>query len=181
MNENENRESVVRISLIDVLYGVVLGYGFYFFDQADTMVSYIRFFFAYAVIIVDWIYVHRLYWGWEYKYNSFLVIDIFTLFFLSRLVRTATTSGGSDPNYWLWISALFITYFVWDIVSKWKRLPSEHDKRYSMVGDLVAATIFVLFYAYSLQSTILFNVVAIIIYLIAVLTWFKKIPQPSVK
>jgi hypothetical protein len=51
MSEETYSKSLVRISLIDVMYGVVLAYGFGFFDQTDTTIDYIRFFFAYAVII----------------------------------------------------------------------------------------------------------------------------------
>ena len=80
MNKEKNRKSTVRISLIDVMYGVVLAYGFGFFDQADTVIDYLHFFFAYAVIIIDWIYVHSLYWGWEYKYNSFFLLLYFDTF-----------------------------------------------------------------------------------------------------
>jgi len=179
MNKGENRESAVRISLIDVMYGVVLAYGFNFFDQASIAADYFRFFFAYAVIIIDWIYVHRLYWGWEYKYNSFFILDIIVLFLMSRLLYTSTISH--DPYYWLWMSGLFMVYLIWDVLSKCRHLPSEYDWRYSIGGDTFAAimflAIYILFLKDILQPTISLNILMIIVYIIAILTWFKPLPQ----
>lgn len=42
MNIGKGRESAVRISLLDVMYGVVLAYGFGFFDQASMTIDYLR-------------------------------------------------------------------------------------------------------------------------------------------
>jgi hypothetical protein len=181
VNIGKGRESAVRISLLDVMYGVVLAYGFGFFDQASMTIDYFRFFFAYAVLIVDWIYVHSLYWGWEYKYNSFLILDIGILFTMSRLLNTSIT--GQSPCYWLWMSALFAIYVTWDIVSKRKGLPSEYDWRYSIGGDLFGAIAFLVFYILLLKgkfqpTSIPLIVGTIVVYIIAVRAWFRKLPHP---
>jgi len=172
------KESATKISLVDVMYGVVLAYGFSFFDRASTTIDYIRFFFAYTVIIIDWIYVHSLYWGWEYKYNSFLLLDMGILFTISRLLHTSTSV---TPHYLLWLSILFMFYFIWDVISKIKDLPSEYDWVYSMIGDAFAAIAFFVFWFLSWSNKIQFNVfwsvIAIVIYVIALLTWFKKFPK----
>ena len=181
MDKGRGKESAVRISLLDVMYGVVLAYGFGFFDQASMLTDYILFSFAYAIIIVDWIYVHSLYWGWEYKYNSFLILDIGILFTMSRLLSTST--AGHSLCYWLWMSVLFAIYVTWDIVSKRKGLPSEYDWRYSIGGDLFATIAFLVFYILLLKGKFQPNSIPLIVgtiavYIIAVLTWFKKLPQP---
>lgn len=176
-NKEESKESVVRISLVDVMYGVVLAYGFSFFDQAKTFTGYFRFFFAYIVIIIDWIYVHRLYWGWEYKYNSFFLLDMSVLFTISRLLHTST---AQSPYYLLWMSILFLLYVTWDLLSKYKGLPSKYDWRYSIGGDLFGCIVFlILFLSLTdrMQSTVFWNIVMFIVYVGAVLNWFKKIPE----
>ena len=171
----EGKESAVRISLVDVLYGIVLGYGFTYFDQAHSAIDYLRFFFAYFVIIVDWIYVHRLYWGLKYKYNSILLLDIGVIFTISRILHTST---NESINYFLWLGVLFGFYVAWDIVSNIQQIGTEYDWRYSVVGDFVAGTIFIVIWwalkSAALGHTIGIHIVVLIIYLIVLTTWFKK-------
>lgn len=181
MNKGKSRESAVRISLLDVMYGVVLAYGFGFFDQASMPIDYFRFFFAYAVLVVDWIYVRSLYWGWEYKHNSFLILDMGILFTMSRLLNTSTI--GHSPCYWLWMSALFAIYVTWDIVSKRKGLTTEYDWRYSIGGDLFGAIAFSVLYILLLKGNFQPNSIplivgTIVIYIIAVRAWFGKLRRP---
>jgi len=141
--KDADKESAVRSSLLDVMYGVVLAYGFNFFDKAGDFTDYFRFFFAYAVVVIDWIYVHRLYWGAEYK-NIFLVLDISILFSISRLLLTST---AHTPDYYLWLSILFIFYVAWDVISMFdKQLPSQYDWRYSVSGDVFASIVFFAFW-----------------------------------
>lgn len=173
-----DKESAVRISLIDVIYGVVLAYGFSFFDNANKTIDYILFFFAYSVVIIDWIYVHRLYWGWEYKYNTFFLLDICVLFSISRLLYTSTSNY---IDYWLWMSILFFLYTIWDIFAKLKKMPSKYDWRFSTVADLLAAIIFLCFYIIfltNIQKPVMqHHIFMIIVYVIAVFMWFKKSPK----
>lgn len=185
-------KSAVRISLLDVMYGVVFAYGFGFFDQANTLTHYILLVFAYVVIVIDWIYVHIPYWGWKKYKNVFLISDILILFIISRLFSTSIQKCNY-PNYyyWLWMAFLFLIYFIWDVLAKKKRLPTEYDLRYPMAGDLLTSIAFFTFFILRWQNIlepntfsklILVNVIPIdtipiIIYIIAFLTWLKKLPQ----
>lgn len=182
MDDNTSRESKVRFSLIDVMYGVVLAYGFNFFDQAKEFPDYFRFFFAYAVFIIDWIYVHRLYWGWEY-YNIFLVLDIGILFAISRLLFTST---AKTPNYFLWLAVLFTIYVVWDIVSKVKNLPSQYDWRYCIAGDIFASVTFIVLWVMALKGILQTNAIfwsagPVTVFVVAFFSWFKKMPAIQTK
>jgi len=194
MNKNDDdKESVVRISLLDVMYGVVLAYGFNFFDKAEDCTDYFRFFFAIAVFVVDWVYVHSIYWEAEYKKNFFLMLDIGILFSISRLLSTST---ASTPNYFLWLSMLFILYVFWGIMVS-DKLPSRFDWHYGYAGDGCAAVLFFLFWISSitkqfflfrivsmiasitkLSESFIMTVLALIVYfLIVKYTWFKKAPK----
>ena len=176
----EHKDDAVRISLVDVLYGVVLGYGFTYFDKASTGIDYFRFFFAYFVIMIDWIYVHRLYWGWEYKYNSILLLDIGVIFTISRLLHTSTNESS---YYFLWIAVLFGLYVAWDIVSKIKELPTEYDWIYSIVGDSIAGLLFLgIWYGVTsaiIQQTPIMHGIVFLVYVFAVAAWFKKSPKAA--
>jgi hypothetical protein len=171
----KGKDSAVRISLVDILYGVVLGYGFGYFDQANSGIEYLRFFFAYFIIIVDWIYVHKLYWGMEYKYNSILLLDIGVIFTFSRMLHTST---NESVNYFLWLGVLFGFYVAWGIISKIQQLMTEYDWRYLVVGYFVAGIIFIILWwalkSTDLEPTIGIHIAVVIIYLIALTTWFKK-------
>jgi len=178
MNNKKTRESAVRISLIDVMYGVTLAYGFTFIDKAVDYSDYFRFFFAYMVFIVDWIYVHRLYWGWEYS-NKFLLLDIGVLFTISRLLFTST---AKTPQYFLWLSVLFGFYIAWDIVSKYDKQNSQYDWYYSIAGDITASVLFAVLWLLSFKgmliATDLFAIAGpMIIYTCVVLSWFKKVSR----
>lgn len=170
---DDQRESAVRISLVDVVYGIVLAYGFNFFDQLRAPVQYAQFAFAYTVIILDWIYVHRLYWGWEYKYNSFLVLDLASLFVMSRVLAA---SVGGEHTFVAWMSALFAVYVVWDVVANAKGLPCPYDWRWGLTGDLIAA---ILLAVVSLAMRFPFPLTfaaGVVGYFAAFATWFKKAP-----
>jgi len=178
-NNHKNIESAIRLSLIDVMYGVVIAYGFTFFDKANTFTAYFRFFFAYAIFIIDWLFVHRLYWRWSGYHNYFLILDLIVVFTISRLLHT---SVEQTPSYLLWLSILFMVYIVWDIISRIKNLSSDYDWRYSISGDLLAAVVFLIGWILSLKEVVsqdntLLNVGIVIVYFIAFLLWFKKVPE----
>ncbi len=177
----KKRERSVRISLVDMMYGIVLAYGFTFFDNANSSVDYFRFFFAYFIIIIDWLYVHNLYWGWEYEHNFIFLLDLSIIFSMSRLIHTSVSGG--DFTFWFWLALLFFFYLIWDILSRYKKLPSEYDWRFSIAGDLFGVIFyvifFILFFEDVLPSTILWNVIMFIVYIGVVFTWFKKNPKKS--
>jgi hypothetical protein len=177
MNKNDDdKESVVRISLLDVMYGVVLAYGFNSFDKAQDCSDYFRFFFACAVFVVDWVYVHRLYWGAEYK-NILLLLDIGILFSISRLLSTST---AHTPNYFMWLAILFIFYVVWDYVMFKVDKSSSNDFISDVKADGIGCIIF-LFIFWKAPSIIamqygnvFLNVGTLIVYSIVFLGWFFK-------
>ena len=177
---NQDKESSFRISLIDVLYGVVLAYGFRFFDEGHTALDYFRFVFTYLIIIIDYLYVHKRYWESGYRYNVLLAADVLVIFIFSRLF---SLSISDNPQYWVWMSGLFLTYVVWDIYSKLHDVAAKHDWRYSIAGDLFATIsillLYILLYINILQPTIWWHLIVIIVwtliaYAIACQTWFKK-------
>ena len=169
------KDSAVRLSLLDVLYGVVLGYGFTYFDKADSIIGYFRFFFSYIIIIIDWIYVHRFYWKKEYKFDSLLFIDIGVIFTISRILYTSTSDS---PNYFLWLSILFLWYIAWDIFSKRKELSSEYNWKYALAGDIFASLCYALFWIATLYRYMtnlwVANIGIIVIYSVAFACWLKK-------
>ncbi len=102
----------MQINLLDVMYGVVLSYGFNFFGSAVLSYQRILFFLSYALILADWIFVHELYSAVEYKNKFLFFFDIIILFFVSRLIATSVLSVDSFLR-WIWI--LFLSYFLWDL------------------------------------------------------------------
>ena len=195
MNKEKVRESAVRISLLDVMYGVVFAYGFRFFDQASMPIDYVRFFLAYAVITVDWIYVHPLYWGWKNEKdeknknysNWFLMIDMGVLFTISRMLRTSTT--GYSPCYWsscywFWILGLFAIYAIWDFALRGKGVEPQYWCD-SIIGDLFGAIVFLAFYILLLKGKLqpedFLTGMTVFVYFIVALIWFKKFPPTLLK
>ncbi len=167
-----SKESSIRISLIDLLYGIVLAYGFNYFESAHTFTGYFRFFFSYLIIIIDWIYVHQLYWGKDYKSNILLILDIGVIFSISRLLLN---SSNESPLFFLWLSILFGFFSLWVLFSK-KFILSEYDWKFLFLGDMFACTFYFGIWLCPVHNLFLFNIALIIIYLIAFSTWFKKVP-----
>ena len=175
LNRSNRKESAVRISLVDVMYGVVLAYGFNFFDAAETTPDYIRFFLAYIVIIVDWTYVHWIYWDWGYKRNLFFVLDLSLLFVMSRLLYTSTTQS---QYYSLWLSGIFFLYAVWDAASYHYRVPSDYSWRHAVAGDICGFAAFgflgTLSLVHNWSDTVWFEIAVVVIYSGCVMSWFRK-------
>lgn len=177
MKVDERKESAIRLSLIDVIYGVVLTYGFQYFDQINWWVSYLLFGFAYLIIIIDWLYVHTRYWGEKYK-NIVFSLDVCILFLFSRLIYT---SFKGDSMFWFWLSIVFVFYAFWDWASQRMHMSSKYDWRYSLAGDLfgfVAMLGFYLFKAYKLLFINPWILSGAIFYIIVLPTWF--IPKDDV-
>jgi len=65
------REGKIRLSLIDVMYGVIMGYGFNFFvDKDPTDATLVLFVFAIITIVFDWVFVHKPYWKSPETYTN---------------------------------------------------------------------------------------------------------------
>ncbi len=102
----------LQINLLDVMYGVVLAYGFNFFDRSLHPYNKILFFLFYTIVLVDWIFVHDLYSQFEYKNKILFFVDAAILFLVSRVIASSVLL----PNFYLrWLSALFFAYFAWDL------------------------------------------------------------------
>jgi hypothetical protein len=123
----------LRISLVDLVYGAVIGYGFDRFDVAD--VDYLKWFLGLLVVSIDWIYVHRKYCEWDYKYNSVFIFDMAILFLMSRLFSSSTF-------FWIWMGLIFLCYFIWDFLAKQFGVLERKEFIYSLIADLVSAGIF---------------------------------------
>jgi len=168
------KKSLARTSMIDVIFGVVIAYGFMFFDKAATTTDYIRLVLVYAIIIFDWVYVSLPYDGREYKHNSFFLLDIVTLFVISRLL---CTSIGDNPYYWLWMAGLFTLYAGWDTMAKKERLEPKYNYNWSIAGDLFTAIAF--FVSFLLlkngifQDGLLYTLAMLPIYIVVLIAWNK--------
>lgn len=150
----ENREAAVgfigegkiRLSLIDVVYGLVIGYGFNFFVDKDP-VGFTPFLFllAISVIVCDWLFVHKPYWNEPQEYtNGPFVIDLCILLIFACLIRFAMRPPYSGVLFAM--GAMFLLYALWDMVfgenlkgRKWRR---------DFVWDLVAAVAFFLLWKF---------------------------------
>ena len=181
MDEKTNIKSdVVAITLTDVMYAVVLAYGFNLIDQANDFSDYFRFVFAYMVLVVDWIYTHQLYPGWKYNKN-FMTLDVIILFVISRLLFASTVNNS---YYFFWFSILFILYVVWAIAAKITKRDSQYDWRYCIASNSFGSITFLALWILSTKRVVQIEnpfwiVSSVFVYIIIVLSWFKENPKRS--
>src|SRR4030042_3826050 len=111
----ENMDNKINISFLDILYAAVLSFGLNSISNIDSGLKGFTFIFVCVIIIADWKYVHKAYWGWEYKYSIFLIVDLLILLVISKLFY----ESAIDPknNFWNWLFILSIIYAFWDIIS----------------------------------------------------------------
>ncbi len=163
------------LSLINVMYGVVFAYGFNFFDIAKTPFDYFRFFFAYAVLVIDWIYSHHTYSDEKYNRNV-LVLDFAVLFSFSRLLNTST---ADNPSYFFWLFIIFAIYLIWDRISQKDKVISGYSWKYCLIGDSIGAIGYLVFWKLFISNsfspnTFVWSALSVIVYLLAFSFWFKK-------
>jgi hypothetical protein len=139
-------EGKIRLSLIDVIYGLVIGYGFNFFVDKDPVgFTPILFLLVILVIVCDWLFVHKPYWKEPQEYsNGPFVLDLCILLIFSCLVRFALRPPHSGVLFAM--SAMFLFYALWDVTfgDRLKGRRWRHD----FVWDLVAAVAFFLLWKF---------------------------------
>ena len=166
---------ILDVSLTDTMYGVVFAYGFNFFDTVKNPEDYLRFFFAYLILVIDWIYTHHTYH--KEKYNKeLLLLDLGVLFVFSRLLFYSTKN---TPEFLLWLSILFGIYIGWDFLSKEAGIKVGFDWLFGLYGDIVAGLVFLgIWICYQTKiingQYLLWTIIPIIAYGLTLITWFKK-------
>jgi len=107
-------EGKIRLSLIDVIYGVIMGYGFNFFvDRDPTDVTLVLFLLTMSAIVSDWLFVHKPYWSHPGSYTNVpFLIDLMILLSFAFMIRFAV----KEPNngLLLCLAAVFTLYSIWD-------------------------------------------------------------------
>jgi hypothetical protein len=166
----------VRISLVDLVYGAVIGIALERFDASGTWMDWARWGFAFLVVSLDWVYVHRKYWEWDYKNNGVFVLDMMILFFMSRLF-------SPSASYWLWMALIFSCYSIWDYLARKFALLTAKEFRFSLCVDLVSMVIFLAVYLLTARSIIasrpVINLVLMAVYGVAVVFWYYGSESPS--
>ena len=142
----EPDEGKIRLSLIDVVYGLVIGYGFNFFVDKDP-VSFTPFLFLLVILVIvcDWLFVHKPYWSEPKSYtNGPFVIDLCILFLFACMIRFAARPPYSGVLFAL--AMMFLLYALWDVAF------GEHLRgrlwKHDLVWDLVGAGTFLLLWKY---------------------------------
>ncbi len=130
----------IQFNLLDVMYGVVLSYGFNFFGAASSVSSKIFFFLSYLIVIVDWIFIHELYSEIEYKSRVLFFSDIAVLFFVSRVIAA---SVASPEAFFMWMWILFASYFFWDFVAC-RVIPPERWASFKLSDFLTSVFFFIM-------------------------------------
>lgn len=109
-------EGEIRLSLSDVIYGVVLGYGFNILAERDPSgMPPLLFALVVWIIISDWSFVHLQYWRQKQNYTFWpFVIDLAILLSFAIMVRFALKPEHSYLPFMIGI--MFTLYALWDIV-----------------------------------------------------------------
>lgn len=143
------REGKIRLSLIDVIYGVIMGYGFNFFvDRDPTDITFVLFLLTMAAIVTDWLFVHKPYWQNPDKYTNLpFLIDLIILLTFAFMIRFSVKPPQTGVLFCFGVT--FSLYTVWDVIY---REPLKNQGR-SWLRDSVfdgsAAITFFLLWRYS--------------------------------
>jgi len=172
----------IGLSLVDVIYGVIFAYGFNFLADAVNFYDYFRFFFAYLILIIDWLYSHQTYQKNIYEKN-FIILDLLILFAFSRII---TYSTSNNPVFYFWIGFAFIIYLIWDKISQKLWQKSFRQFITNALGDGLGALGFIIIWFLINQQIIALNnsivsAISLIIYLIAISFWYLKPKQKIIK
>jgi hypothetical protein len=129
-------EGEIRLSLADVIYGVVLGYGFNILAERDPSgVPPLCFALVVWIIVSDWSFVHLQYWRQKENYTFWpFVIDLAILLSFAVMVRFALKPDHSYLPFL--ISIMFALYAMWDVVfGRWLRDRNWGRDLFLMLGE----------------------------------------------
>jgi hypothetical protein len=190
----ETETGKIRISILDVMYGVVLTYGFSYYDQIQPGPELFRFIFSYLIIIYDFLYVHEQYWKRDYPI-LWLFIDIVILFSFTRIIAN---SVGQSNQFYFWLFFLFLFYAIWDVSNihytkrTGDRTISYEDMKLTLATDVTAMIAYLSLGVYlavpeigspslreiisthHLASQWVFSVLALLIFCLAARQWWKS-------
>jgi hypothetical protein len=143
----EPMDGKIRLSLIDIVYGLVIGYSLNFFvDRDPSSLTPFLFLLVMSVIICDWLFVHKPYWRKSHKYtNGPFVLDICILFVFACMIRFAAKPPHSGVL--IAMGTMFLLYAWWDIVFGEYLIKGRSWKR-DLCWDLLGAVAFFLLWKY---------------------------------
>ncbi len=111
------RDGRIRLSLIDIIYGLVIGFGFNFFvDRGEEPIEILLFICCVIAIACDWIFIHQDYWEepGDYGFAPF-IIDLAILLCFTFMIRWAIKDDHHELVL-LTMSWIFGLYASWDFV-----------------------------------------------------------------
>jgi len=177
----DDRFSQVRVTIIDVMYAIVAGYGLEAVDAAVEPIDFLLVFFAYFVLVKDWIQEHTRYRDVEFS-SIIFVADLAILFTITRMFKYAACH---DTWFYGWAACLFLIYLAWDIVLKADITRNGYSWKLSACGDFFGVLSFVsvtylLTYEVHGEAKIWLMTTAFpIVYGLAFFSWRKRIPNAS--
>jgi len=170
-----------RLSLVDVMYGVILTYGFATVDQVKgfEIIPVLKYIFAYSIIIIDWVHAHEVYSREGYSSNIIFILDLIILFIISRLIKSSVSS--SQFSFWIFMGALFFLYSTWDFLMLKINKKSEFNFINELKADLFNCLICLVFvltihFKFIRDEIFLFLIFAVM-YIITVIIWERRIKK----
>ena len=168
-----------KLSLVDIIYGVVIGYGYSRFEYIDAPIEYLSFGLSIVIIIVDYIYIHKLYAGEEYESNFKFIMDVLILFTISRIMNGAVHISDNKNGFWFWLAIYFLFSTFWDI----SFIRTKDILRNWKVIAICDGVVFFIFLSiFSILQLELVSrgfsllIVSMIIYTVTIYLWLRKTP-----
>ena len=168
----------IKISLIDIIYGIVLSEGFTYFDNVKSFANAVLYIFTFAIIVHDYFYFHINYWDWQKEHFISFVVDILILFTFYKMFQESVAQF--PLNFWLFFSFVFLWYILWDISTLFYQ--DEKSKtfnfRIQIIADTVAFSFYFLLWLLLKRGVLGVNIftltITILAYIFLVIFWYKK-------